>query len=160
MTIRYSLKRLDVVQTYLFAIPRSPRIALVVLVICAWPGLVHIVTTLSLVHRLESRDFLFVLIWAVCIFLLLLFLVFLCAKTSERILTISDQGIYTEIGKMKADYPWSKVKEVRDVKRYILLVNRNGNAFFIPDRAFTDSAQKAAFLAEIDKHRGAQHGTD
>jgi hypothetical protein len=160
MTVSYSLTRLEVVRTYLFAMPRSPRIALVVLIICAWPGLVHVVTKRSLAPHLGSRDFLFVLFSAACIFFLLLVLVFFRAKTSQRILTISDQGIYTEIGKMKADYPWSKVKEVRDVKRYILLVNRSGNAFFIPDRAFTDSAQKTAFLAEIDKHREAKHGTN
>jgi hypothetical protein len=99
MTVRYSLTRLEVVRTYLFAISSSPRISLVVLIICGWPGLVHLATKLSIAHSLVASDVFIVLLWAVCMFFLLLGWVFFRAKTNERILTISDRGIYTEIGK-------------------------------------------------------------
>jgi hypothetical protein len=148
MTVRYSLTRLEVVRTYLFAISSSPRISLVVLIICGWPGLVHLATKLSIAHSLVASDVFIVLLWAVCMFFLLLGWVFFRAKTNERILTISDQGIYTEIGKIRADYPWRKVKEIRDVQKYILLVNRSGNAFFIPNRAFENTLQRSQFLSD------------
>ena len=151
MTVRYSLTRFEVVRTYLFAMPRSPRIALVVLIICGWPGLVHVTTKPSLAHSLDAKDALYVLVSAVCIFPLLLTWVFIRAKTSERILTLSDQGIYTEIGKIKANYPWSKVKDVKDLQKYILLVNRSGNAFFIPNRAFENAEQRSILLSEISR---------
>jgi hypothetical protein len=82
-------------------------------------------------------------------FFLLLLWVFLRAKTKVRTLSISDQGIYTEIGRIKADYRWNKVKQVKDVGEYILVVNRTGNAFFIPNRAFTAMEQRAEFLEKI-----------
>ena len=84
-------------------------------------------------------------------FFLLLAWVFFRAKTSERILTISDQGIYTEIGQIRANYPCPKVKEVKDVQKYVLLVNRSGNAFFIPNRAFEDPEQRSQFLHESSR---------
>jgi hypothetical protein len=79
-------------------------------------------------------------------FLLLLIWVFLRAKTKVRTLSISEQGIQTEIGRIKADYPWTKVKQIKDVGQYLLVVNRAGNAFFIPNRAFTTAQARTEFL--------------
>ena len=151
MTISYSLTRSEIVRTYLFVMPRSPRILTVVLILSAWPGFVRISTKWGLSHHLSAEDFLAAFVWMVVVFLLLLLWVFVRAKTKVRTLSISDRGIYTEIGKIKADYPWSKVKEIKDVKSYILVVNRSGNAFFIPNRAFTDPNQRADFLQKMNQ---------
>ncbi len=151
MTITYSHTRFEIVRTYLFVLPRSPRILTVVLIVCAWPGFVRLSTKWGLSHHLGAEDFLAALVWMVVVFLLLLIWVFLRAKIKVRSLSISGQGVYTEIGRIKADYPWSKVKEIKDVGSYILVVNRSGNAFFIPNRAFTDPNQRADFLQKLNQ---------
>ena len=157
MTIRYSLTRLELVRTYLFVIPRSPRIGFVVLIICLWPGMVHIATKVLFSHSFEAGDVLYVLLSVGCVFLLLLGWVFVRAKTGERTMSISDQGIQTEIGRRRATCSWGKVKQVRDLGGYILIVVRSGNAFFIPERAFTGATEKAEFLTAVDQYRNAQH---
>lgn len=150
MTISYSLTRFEIVRTYLYVIPRSPRIITVVLIISAWPGFVRLSTKWTLSHHLNAGDFLAALVWVVVAFFLLLIWVFLRAKTKVRTLTISEQGIYTEIGRIKADYPWSKIKGIKDVGDYILIVNRSGNAFFIPNRAFDGIEQRSRFLTQMN----------
>jgi hypothetical protein len=151
MTINYSLTRFEIVRTYLFVIPRSPRILTVVLIISAWPGFIRLSTKWALSHSLSFGDLLAAIVWMVVVFLLLLIWVFLRAKTTVRTLSISEQGVSTEIGRIKADYAWTKVKEIKDVGPYILVVNRSGNAFFIPNRAFTDSNQRAEFLLKLNQ---------
>lgn len=151
MTITYSLTRFEIVRTYLFVMPRSPRILTVVLIISAWPGFVRLSTKWALSHHLSIEDFLAALVWMIVVFVLLLLWVFFRAKTNVRSLSISEQGIYTEIGRIKADYPWSKVKEVKDVGDYILVVNRTGNAFFVPNRAFSNAEQRIEFLEKLNR---------
>jgi len=65
-------------------------------------------------------------------------------------------GIYTEIGGMKGSYPWQRLKEIKDIGQYLLVVTNVGNAFFIPRRAFTDANQRALFIEEIDHYRAAR----
>jgi hypothetical protein len=74
---------------------------------------------------------------------------FLRGKTSLRTLTISPQGIDTEIGKMKAQRPWSQIKIVSEARDYVLIGGASGNAFFIPNRAFSMPEQKSEFVAKI-----------
>lgn len=146
MTISYSLTRFEIVRTYLYAVPRSPRILIVVLIVSAWPGFVWLSSKGAFSHSLSIGDALAASCWMVGAFFLLLLWIFIRAKTKVRTLSISEGGIYTEIGRIKADYPWTKVKEIKDVGSYILVVNRIGNAFFIPNRAFTDENQRTGFL--------------
>ena len=150
MTISYSLTRFEILRTYLFVLPRSPRILTVVLIVSAWPGFVWLSSKGAFSRTLTIGDFLAALVWMVGTFFLLLLWIYLRAKTKVRTLTVSEAGIYTEIGRIKGDYPWTKVKEIEDVGEYILVVNRNGNAFFIPDRAFVDKERRIAFLEEVN----------
>lgn len=76
---------------------------------------------------------------------------FLRGKTSMRTLTISPEGLSTEIGKIKAQRPWNYVKVVSESPNYVLIASAGGNAFFIPDRAFATSEQKSEFVASIRK---------
>ena len=151
MTISYSLTRFEIVRTYLYVIPRSPRILTVVLIISVWPGFVRLSSKEAFSHTLGIGDAFAAFVWMVGTFFLLLLWVFLRAKTKVRTLSISEQGVYTEIGRIKAEYPWTKVKEIKDVGSYILVVNRSGNAFFIPNRAFTDTNQRAEFLQKVNQ---------
>jgi len=151
MTVHYSLTRFEILRTYFFILPRSPRVLTVVLIISAWPAFTYLSSKGAFSRTLTLTDFLFAFLWMIGGFFLLLFWVFIRAKTKERMLSISDKGIYTEIGRIKADYPWRKVKEIKDVGRYVVIVNRSGNAFFIPSRAFADEEQRIEFLAKLNE---------
>lgn len=153
MTIRYALSRLEVVQTFLVGVARSRRLLILVLLISLWPGFVWLLTTGALSRGLNAHD-VFVAIWCVVItFWVLLLWIALRAKTGERTLVISPEGIYTEIGKMKGKTPWVDIKEVIATKAHILIVNRYGNSFFVPCRAFATAEQRSEFLTEVEKFR-------
>jgi hypothetical protein len=82
--------------------------------------------------------------------------VFVRGKTEERTLSVSEQGISTEIGALDAQLPWTRVKEVKDSGTYILIVGHSGNSFFVPSRAFRGAEERAEFLCEIRRwHRTA-----
>lgn len=83
-------------------------------------------------------------------------MVFVRGKTEERTLSVSEQGISTQIGSLDAQLPWTRVKEVKDSGTYILIVGRSGNSFFVPSRAFSGTRERAEFLSEIRRwHRTA-----
>jgi preprotein translocase subunit SecY len=105
---------------------------------------------------LSFNDLVSALLWFVGTFCFMIVWVFLRAKTKKRTLTISENGIYTEIGGMKANYPWQRLKEIKDLGQYLLVVTSIGNAFFIPLRAFADADQRTLFVEEIDHYRAAQ----
>jgi len=156
MTINYSLTRFEIVRTFVAVLPRSPIIFTVVFIASAWPGFVLLYSKHEFSNGLVIWDFFAALIYAAVTFLLLLIWVFLRAKTKERTLTISEQGVHAEIGKIKADYPWTKVRQIKDVQQYLLVVNRTGNAFFIPNRAFTSAKARTEFLELANEWRRAR----
>lgn len=88
---------------------------------------------------------------AVGFMLLLPIMLFIRGKTSTRSLTVSPVGISTEIGALRAQIPWQKVKVISVTAHCILVARVNGNAFFIPDRAFSSPEHKAEFVNKI-KH--------
>jgi hypothetical protein len=83
-------------------------------------------------------------------------MVFVRGKTQERTLSVSEHGISTKIGSIDAQLPWTKVKEVKDSGRYILIVGRSGNSFFVPSRAFRGAEERGEFLSQIRRwHKAA-----
>ena len=76
-------------------------------------------------------------------------MVFIRGKKEERTVSVSENGITTQIGSIVAELPWTKVKEVKDSGTYILIVGRGGNSFFVPSRAFRGSEQRNQFLSEV-----------
>ena len=82
--------------------------------------------------------------------------VFIRGKTAERTLSVSELGISTGIGLISAQVPWSKVRVISDAGEYVLIARTNGNAFFIPSRAFTGPSQKVQFIEEADRWRKAK----
>jgi hypothetical protein len=156
MTIHYSLTRFEIVRTFVAVLPQSPGIFIVVFIASAWPGFVFLFSKHKFSNGLSVWDFLAAFVYTSVTFLLLLIWVFLRAKTKERTLTISEHGVHSEIGRIKADYPWTKVKQIKDVGQYLLVVNRIGNAFFIPNRAFTSAQARTEFLELANEWRRAR----
>jgi hypothetical protein len=93
------------------------------------------------------------LAWAVGAFLFMPLLLFVRGKTEERTLSISAQGISTEIGSRRGEVPWGKVRLVEDAGRHVLIVGATGNAFLIPGRAFSGPEQQKQFVQEINSWR-------
>lgn len=91
----------------------------------------------------ETHDVILAFAWMVGAFTFMPLWLFLRGKTSERTLTVSQNGISTQIGSMKGEIPWSKVKLVAKAHEHVLIVGASGNAFFIPGRAFEGPNQKA-----------------
>jgi hypothetical protein len=80
--------------------------------------------------------------------LILPVMLFIRGKTATRSLTVSPEGITTEIGRLKAQLPWSKIKIIQSTADSILISGATGNAFFIPTRAFASPEQKEEFVAK------------
>jgi len=96
------------------------------------------------------------LAWMVGAFLFMPLWLFIRGKTSERTLTVSPEGISTDIGSLEGQVPWSKVKLVEKTGRDVLIVGAAGNAFFIPSRVFQGPEQQTQFIAQIDSWRNAE----
>jgi hypothetical protein len=153
MTIKYALKRAEVARFFLQSLSESPRILVIVALFSIWPGFVYLSSKGAFMRALTPKDGLVALAWTCGIFCFIVLWIFLRAKTGERTLTISEHGIVTEIGKLNGDIPWAKVRTVKDAGAYILVSRSNGNAFFIPNRSFTDLEHKREFLAEIGRYQ-------
>jgi hypothetical protein len=90
-----------------------------------------------------------VLEWTLGSFCFLALWLSLRGKTAERMLTVTEEGISTEIGTLKGQVPWEKIKSVEDSGSFVSIVASNGNAFFVPGRAFGSQDYKQQFLSEI-----------
>jgi ABC-type transport system involved in multi-copper enzyme maturation permease subunit len=84
-------------------------------------------------------------------------MLFIRAKTSTRSLTIFQEGISTNIGTLSAKVRWDQINVIEEGQSFILIGRRNGNAFYIPDRAFADLTKKAEFL-ELARRWSQSHG--
>jgi hypothetical protein len=153
MTIRYTLSRMENVESFLRGIANSPRFAGTILLYCLSVGIVPIVVTGPGLLHLTIRDLEGLFAWAFGAFCLLTVWLFLRAKNAERTLTTSASGISTQIGPINGQVPWSKVGVVSDTRRFVLIAGRSGNAFCIPARAFENPEERKQFLTEIDQWR-------
>jgi hypothetical protein len=81
------------------------------------------------------------------------FWLFVRGKTEERTLSISPQGISTELGSRKGEVAWGKVRLVENAGRHALIVGATGNAFLVAGRAFNGPDHPAQFVEEINSWR-------
>ena len=154
MTIKYTLTRTELVRSYLQSMAGSARFRRTILIYSAAVGVFSLVVRGVLYRAVTSRDILAALAWMAGVFVFMPLWLFLRGKTAKRTLTVSAEGISTQIGSHKGDIPWSNVKVVADVSRHVLIiVGATGNAFLIPNRAFQGPDQRAQFLTQIDSWR-------
>lgn len=67
-------------------------------------------------------------------------------KPKERMLSVTENGIYTEIGKEKGQIRWNEVSNIEEASHAILITRRkSGNAFIVPDRAFQSAKERELF---------------
>lgn len=157
ITVDYALTRSEVARSYLQAIRQSPEYLRRVVMLAAICGLVQMCFRVLSSRHLGGPEILSAVIVFAVILAVLPILLFLTAKTDRRTLTISPDGISTSIGTRSADIPWKSVKVVKDSGTFILIAGTNGNAFFIPDRAFVSPDDHTRFMEQIGIWRGTAH---
>lgn len=71
-------------------------------------------------------------------------------KPQVRTLTVDERGVKTQIGTKSAALTWHEISEIRDDgQMIILLVRKTGNAFLVPERAFSNRAERDDFLVVV-----------
>jgi hypothetical protein len=146
ITIRYALTRMEITGYFLRSIPQSPRLLLIVIGSSLVAGAASLAASGASLRAHPGAAILNACGLALGVFCFFVFLVFIQAKTRERTLTVSAQGISTAIGATRATIPWSKIATVKSVGRHVLIVRTTGNSFLVPMRAFEDSRRYARFL--------------
>src|SRR5579862_2744625 len=156
MTIKYRLTRVEIVRFYFQSLGRSPKFLTMILIYSAALGVFSIGIRGAFSRPLGLRDVIAFLGWMVGAFLFMPLWLFIRGKTSQRTLTLSAEGISTQIGSLKGKIPWGKVKLVTEASRHVLIVRASGNAFSIPSRAFQGPEEQAQIIAQIDHWRNAE----
>jgi len=150
MTIKYTLTRGEIVRSYFRSLGSSPKFLSMILIYSFGLGVLCLAIGGAFSRSLRARDAVSVLAWALGAFLFMPLWLFVRGKTNERTLSISAQGISTEIGSCKGEVPWGKVRLVENAGRHVLIVGATGNAFLIPGRAFGGPEQQAQFVQEVN----------
>lgn len=153
MTVQYSLTRSENVRGFLHGMRTSPRLRTTLFVYLAAIAVIVSASGGVFSRPLTVQSVATVFAWAVGGFSFMLVWLFMTAKTSMRTLTVAPSGISTQIGRLKGDVAWDKVKAVTDAGSYVVITRANGNSFLIPKRAFGGSDQQAQFLRDIEAWR-------
>src|SRR6185312_5166592 len=157
ITIEYALTRSEVAGSYFHASRQSPEYLRRVIMLAAICAVAQMCIRILGSRRLGGPEILSAVIVFVVILAVLPIWLFLRAKTDKRTLTISPDGISTYIGTKSAEIPWKSVRIVKDSGTFILIARMNGNAFFIPDRAFISPDDRARFVEQIGIWRSGTH---
>jgi len=71
-------------------------------------------------------------------------------KPKERTLSANENGIDTEIGKIRRHIGWNEISKIEDVSDVIVITRkRSGNAFIVPKRAFESPQEREAFYKAV-----------
>lgn len=149
MTINYALTRTEIVRGYLGSLRNSPKFLAIILLYASAMAILYLAGTGAFSRPLTLGDAVVAIAIVVCFIPFLSIWLFIRAKTSIRSLTVSPDGISTQIGKIQAQVPWRKIKIISVTDRCILMARWNGNAFFVPNRAFSSTQEKTEFANNI-----------
>ncbi|HEV2464357.1 MAG TPA: YcxB family protein [Acidobacteriaceae bacterium] len=149
MTIEYALTRTEIVQGYFRGLKASPKFLFIVLFYFAVLAILILASTGAFSRPLTLVDAIIFVAIVVGSIPLLSLVLFVRAKTSKRSLTISPEGISTSVGKLQGQTPWRKIKVVSVTDEIILIAGANGNAYFIPNRAFSSPGQRSEFVDKV-----------
>jgi len=149
MTIEYALTRSEIVTGYFRSLLASPRFLATILAYALLLSGIVLTSTGAFSRSFSLTDAANAALVALGFVLLLPALLFIRAKTSLRTLTISPEGISTRIGLRNGQLLWKKVKVIKETASFILVSGTGGNAFFIPERAFSEPEDKSKFVAQM-----------
>ena len=155
ITIEYALTRGEVARSFLRSVTSSPRARIVLAAYGLTAGLVVLIVRWLILRSITAVDLAYAALWALGLFPFLTFWIFIRAKISKRVLTVSPSGIWTRIGELEARIPWDKIRTVDAKSKFILIARTNGNAFFVPRRAFSSEDQRNEFISRVKGWSGA-----
>ena len=156
MTIKYALTRAEIVRSFFQSLGRSPQFLAIILMYSVGLSLFWLAMEGAFSRPFTLHYAIDALALMVGAFLFMPLWIFLRGKTGERTLKVSQQGISTEISSRKGQVSWNKVRVVSDTGRDVLIVGATGNAFFIPNRAFSGPDQRAQFIEQVNQWRNAE----
>jgi hypothetical protein len=151
VTIEYSLTRTEIVRGFFRSLRSSPKYRLTILLNAVAIAVLVLLLRIASSRKITVQDVLIAIAWAIGFLVFMPLWLFIRGKTAKRTLTISPDGIYTEIGKIRARVPWRKIHLVIPAEQYILIARPGGNSFFVPIRAFSGLEQRDQFLGEISR---------
>jgi YcxB-like protein len=149
MTIEYALTRGENVRGYFEGLLGSPRFMMMIALYALVLAIFALALTGALWRPFTIGDIELAVAIVIGFLLFLPLMLFARAKTSMRSLTISPEGISTQIGALQGQVPWQKIKIVSATDRCVLIAGSTGNAFFIPNRAFISPEQRVEFVEII-----------
>jgi len=149
MTIQYALTRSEIAGGFFRSLGSSPKYRRTILLYALLPGVAILAVDGILNRQVTVQDIITALVPTAAFAIFVPLMLYIRGKTSQRILTISTEGISTQIGSIKGEIPWKKIAVISDGNHFILVGRTNGNAFFIPSRAFSSPEHQAEFVAEV-----------
>jgi len=150
VSVEYALTRREIFQSFVRSVSASPKYRGTILLYAALVGVMALALRATASRSFALKDAIIAAASAAGFLVFISIWVTIRGKTARRKLTISRDGISTEIGTMKGRVPWGKVRVVTDTTKFVLIALTNGNAFFIPNRAFLDLKHRNQFLARIE----------
>lgn len=151
LTVEYALTRSELVRSYLGSLIKSPKFRRTIVLYSIVFGIFNLLPRAIPARTIAARDVIGATAWAVGFFVLLPVLIVIFAKTARRTLTISPEGISTQIGRRSGKVPWSKMGNLTETPGFVLIAGTSGNAFFVPDRAFSGAKHRDHFVTEIKR---------
>jgi hypothetical protein len=117
VTIKYALTRTEIVRSYSHSLTTSRKFLAMIVIYSVALGLLPLLVNGAFSRGVETHDAIVAFAW-----------------------------MLTQIGSMKGEIPWSKVKLVADGDEHVLIVGATGNAFFIPAEHFRERSRKRSSL--------------
>lgn len=72
-------------------------------------------------------------------------------KSQERVLDVGPEGWSTQIAGKSGSRSWRQVASIESVFGLIAIVSTSGNSILVPERAFSNQAEKEAFLQDTKR---------
>lgn len=149
LSVQYALTRSEVLRSFLCSLVASARFRGTIIFYSVVVGGFTLLFRAPLLRSVAVKDALAAVATAACVPVFIAFWVFIRAKTAQRTLTISHDGISTEIGRLKGEIPWNSVAVVQETPQFVLVSGTTGNAFFIPRRAFSGIEHQRGFVTAL-----------
>ena len=159
LSVQYALTRSEVLRSFLSSLVESTRFRRTIIFYSFVVGAFTLLIRATPLGSVTVNDVIAAAATAACVPVFIALWVFIRAKTAERTLTISHDGISTEIGRLKGKIPWNAVAVVKETPQFVLVSGTTGNAFFIPRRAFSGIEHQRGFVTALKDWMQATHLT-
>jgi hypothetical protein len=146
MVIEYQIKRLDLFKLLYYNTRRSKRTQLVLGGAIVFTYLSSLLIRYFTLGNLSFSDFRSAFVSVIIFIIGLPILLFLLAKTQNRWLSISQEGIETKIGTQHGMVSWNAGDSLVETKEYIYITGKSANAFSIPNSAFENNDTRTQFM--------------